>query len=61
VIDSALKDIILDVAKKPEPKRKDLRTRQLIGLKCGMLVFTTKLSVLSLEGFPEKLKVSTND
>jgi len=61
VIDSALKDMILDVAKKLEPKPKDLRTRQLISLKSGMLVFTTKLSVLSLKGFPEQLKVSTND
>jgi hypothetical protein len=59
VIDSALKDIMLDVVKRLEPKPKDLRTRQFISLKCGMLVFTTKLSIFSVKGFPEQLKVST--
>lgn len=59
MIDSALKDMMLDITKKLEPQPKDLRTRQFIGLKCGMLVFTTKLAILSLKGFSEQLKVST--
>ena len=58
VIDSALKDLMLDIVKRLEPKTKDLRTRQFISLKCGMLVFTTKLSIFSIRGFPEQLKVS---
>ena len=51
--------MMLDITKKLEPQPKDLRTRQFIALKCGMLVFTTKLSILSLKGFSEQLKVST--
>jgi len=49
---------MLDITKKLEPQSKDLRTRHFIALKCGMLVFTTKLVIVSLEGDAKKLKVS---
>lgn len=57
-MDSALKELLLDAGKKKEQESDEVRTRHFISLKNGFLVFTTKLSVVSLKGYPSQLKVS---